>query len=307
MKNVDENKKLILETMIFFSLNKRLVTKEEIYQYQIKSKISFSELELVLAKIPNIIFKKGLYGFDWEFEKLFELRQHKIRESIKRFRKVRKYAKLIINIPFIKGAFLAGSTAFSTGNANSQSDIDVFIVTEKNRIWFARFLIMIITKIFRIGRRGDFDENLFCLNHFVVENYLQRSNYDIYASEIYIDFLPIGKNSKKILSEFWKKNNWIRDFYPNLQPRSNQIFSYIKTSKWKFYFEKIINLFGGDFINVFLKKVQILKINKSFRRENFFGRITFNDNELEFHPNSTDFRLEKQIKEFRQKYKLNTI
>jgi len=92
-----------------------------------------------------------------------------------------------------------------------------------------------------------------------------------------------------------------------LQPRSNQIFSYIKTSKWKFYFEKIINLFGGDFINAFLKKVQILKINKSFRRENFFGRITFNDNELEFHPNSTDFRLEKQIKEFRQKYKLNTI
>lgn len=307
MKNLDSNQNLILDTMIFFSLNKRLVTKEEIYQYQIKSKISFDELELLLVKIPKIIFKKGLYGFDWEFDKLFKLRQNKIRESIKRFRKVRKYAKLLINIPFIKGAFLAGSTAFSTGNANSQSDIDVFIVTEKNRIWFARFSVMIITKIFRIGRRGDFDENLFCLNHFVTENYLQRFNYDLYASEIYIDFLPIGKNSQIILNEFWKNNQWIRDFYPNLNPRSNQIFRNVKTSKLKLWLEKLINLFGGNLINNFLKNIQILKINQSFKREELIGRITFNDNELEFHPNSTDFRLENQIQEFRRKYNFNIL
>ena len=306
-KNLDKYINSLLDTMIFFSLNKRLVTLEEIYQYQIKSKIKLENLEKILNKLPNIVFRKGLYGFDWEFEKLFYIRQNKVRESIKRFRKVRKYAKLIINIPFVRGAFLAGSTAFSTGNANSQSDIDVFIVTEKNRIWFTRFLLMVITKIFRIGRRGDFDENLFCLNHFVTKNYLHRKNYDLYASEIYIDFLPIGRDSQNILSKFWEKNEWIREFYPNLAPRKNKIFQDIRSSKSKFLLEKIINLLGGNLINSLLKNIQILKINKSFEREKLIGRITFNDNELEFHPNSFDFRLENQIQEFRQEHKLSNL
>ena len=96
----------LLYTLAYANSQRRLFTIEEIYRYQIGSNYSLSELDLEISKIPQIRVENGLYGLDIDFDYLLNLRQEKGRESIRRYRRIIKYARLLISIPYIKGIFL---------------------------------------------------------------------------------------------------------------------------------------------------------------------------------------------------------
>ena len=100
----------LLYTLAYAYSQKRLLTLEEIHRYQIGSNYNLSEISSEIAKIPQIRTYQGLYGIEEGFEQLLALRQEKGRESIRRYRRVLKYARLLISIPYIKGIFLAGSS-----------------------------------------------------------------------------------------------------------------------------------------------------------------------------------------------------
>ena len=51
----------------------------------------------------------------------------------------KKVSNLLIRFPFVKGIAISGS--LSKNFADEDSDIDLFIVTAKNRLWIARTLM----------------------------------------------------------------------------------------------------------------------------------------------------------------------
>ncbi|MEX0597590.1 MAG: hypothetical protein WD512_13950, partial [Candidatus Paceibacterota bacterium] len=102
----------LIKTLAYAYSQKRLLTIEEIYRYQIGTNYSLSELIVEISKISQIRSENGLYGLHIDFEELLNLRQEKGRESIRRYRRVMQYTKLLISIPYIKGIFLAGSSSF---------------------------------------------------------------------------------------------------------------------------------------------------------------------------------------------------
>ncbi|MGA1046495.1 MAG: hypothetical protein ACO3UU_00645 [Minisyncoccia bacterium] len=283
----------LLYTLAYANSQRRLFTIEEIYRYQIGSNYSLSELVLELSKVPHIRVENGLYGLDIDFEYLLNLRQEKGRESIRRYRRIIKYARLLISIPYIKGIFLAGSSSFSTGNAKQSSDIDIFIVTDPNRMWFARFELTIITQLLGIRRAGDLEENRFCLNHYITANNLERLDHTLYAAQLYSDYIAIGAESQDLLQKFWQVNSWRQDYFVQTIPREYPVLSQLRSYPIKNWIETFLNHFSIDFWNYLAKLIQRKKIKSNSIQSNPHNRIQIDDTELEFHPEPNSMKADK--------------
>ena len=285
----------LLPTVAFFSANGRLASKEELYHYQVQTSISFSDIHAQACAIPGVIFRYGVYGFEEEFSDLWRRRQEVIRESSKRYQKAQRWGKVLISIPFIRGVFLAGSLTLSTGNAKETSDIDIFIVTKSKRIWLARFLLTVVTHIFRIRRRGEYDVNLFCLNHYVTEDNLFRDDHDLYAAHLYGSFISVGRESQQTLETFWQENLWIKDFFPQLFVRKVP-FLQLDCFPGKYLVEMFLEATGlARLSNYLLGHWQRRKILSNPLSQAVQARIKAKDDELEFHPVPNTYRLQREM------------
>ncbi len=197
----ETERQTIIETMLYFSAQKRLATVEELYRYQVRGRIPRDRISSIIGTIPEIRFERGLYGFADEFKQLQTLRQEKQRETLRRLRKIQRYGRVLISLPYVRAIFVAGSLSFSTGNAKKSSDIDVFVVLAPHRIWLGRLYLTLVTHVLGIRRRGEYDENLFCLNHYVTSDNLSRYDHDIYSAELYSDYIAIGSSSQEVRIE----------------------------------------------------------------------------------------------------------
>lgn len=290
----------LLQTFAYANAQRRLLTLEEVYRYQIKTQYTLSEIASEIAKIPQITTKQGLYGLTLDFEELLALRQEKGRESIRRYRRVKHFGRLLISIPYIRGLFLAGSSSFSTGNAKKESDIDVFIVTKAHRMWLTRLLITSITHILGIRRAGVIEENRFCLNHYITDNALTRPDHTLYSAQLYSDYIAIGEESQEILQAFWKDNTWRQELYPQAIPREYPDMSMIQPYRIKYFIEYIWNHASVDIWNSLAKWIQVQKIKSNVIQSNATNRIQVSDKELEFHPEPNSDKIEQSIKQIIQ-------
>jgi predicted nucleotidyltransferase len=270
------------------------MTKEELYRYQFQTSIPLSEIHQSALAVPGIKYQNGFYGFASEFQELWTLRQIKDRESLRRYRKIQRYGKLLISCPFVRGVFVAGSLTFASGNANQNSDIDVFVVSADQKIWIARLFITMITQIFGIRRRGDYDENLFCLNHYVTESNLYRDDQDMYSALLYSDYLAIGRESQQTLSKFWEVNAWRKKFFPQAITREHINLVSIKTCFFKKTLEQFMQRTGlAWLLNRFSQSIQESKIKSNQLTQVAGARIKATDQELEFHPYPNTYKVQK--------------
>lgn len=291
----------LIKTLAYAYSQKRVLSIEEIYRYQINTHYSIRELEVELAKLPQIRLQNGIYGIEQDFDELLALRQEKGRESIRRYRRVIKYARLLISIPYIKAIFLAGSSSFSTGNAKKSSDIDIFIVTDPNRMWFARFWLTILTQALGIRRAGELEENRFCLNHYITANNLERLDHTIYAAQLYSDYIAIGTDSQLLLQKFWQANPWRKKFIPQANSREYPIFSRLQPYSIKYLLEGFFNHFSIDFWDRLAKFIQRQKIKSNSVQSNSHNRIQVDDQELEFHPEPNSTKADNIMKQVLKK------
>ncbi len=283
----------LLQTFAYAASQKRLLTLEEIYRYQINIQYTLQELPSQIAKIPQIKTQYGLYGLIDSFDELLILRQEKGRESIRRYRRISQYGRLLISIPYIRGIFLAGSSSFSTGNTKKRSDIDIFIITKNQHLWIARFLITSITQILGIRRSGEMEENRFCLNHYITENNLKRSDHNIYSAQLYADYIAIGANSQQLLDKFWQDNMWTRELFPQAKARQYPIFNHLQSYTIKTWLENILTKFSIHIWNRVARWGQMQKIKSNSIQSNNNNRIQVSDTELEFHPEPNSIKVEQ--------------
>jgi len=290
----------LLQTFAYATSQKRLLTLEEIYRYQIGTQYTLQELPSQIAKISQIKTQYGLYGLIPNFDILLALRQEKGRESIRRYRRISRYGRLLISIPYIRGIFLAGSSSFSTGNTKQSSDIDIFIITKNKHLWIARFLITSITQILGIRRSGEMEENRFCLNHYITENNLKRFDHNIYSAQLYADYIAIGANSQQLLDKFWQDNMWTRELFPQAKARQYPIFNHFQSYTIKTWLENILTKFSIHIWNRVARWGQMQKIKSNSIQSNNNNRIQVNDTELEFHPEPNSIKVEQTMKQILQ-------
>jgi len=116
-------------------------------------------------------------------------------------------------VPFVQTVAVTGSVAY--GSAGKWDDVDLFILTERKRLWLSAFLMLIQIRLYKILRLRPAHLLPFCLSYihdeegFSAESRRNRTN-PLFAREL-LKAKPIAgpKRYRRILEE----NRWVSEFY----------------------------------------------------------------------------------------------
>ena len=196
-------------------------------------------------------------------------------------------------IPFVDFVLAAGSLAI--GDIKEDSDFDVIVGCRQGRIFTARFSCWFVFSLFGwYAKHPNKTKDKFCFNHFVTPaSYRLSPPYNEYWKKLYQSLVPVYGVDLEIQSFFDANSDWagpVRN-RARAQARSEGPFGRAVSNGMGW-------LLSGKFGNVpeaILKKIQIRKIEKSPKiTKTYNPRIIYNDNELEFHPNTK--RIEELLK-----------
>ena len=198
----------IIRALAYYDIFSYPLTAEEIYYNLSSNHTNLAEInkELVLLTEKQIIFRKGNYFQLKDDNEHVNRRNSGNQLAVKRLRTARKVTWLISRFPFIRGILLSGS--ISKGFMEQDSDIDYFVITHPNRVWFSRLMLMLFKKVFLLNSR-----KIFCINYFVDSENLEIEEKNIFTATEIVTLLPTF--GKDIYEEFYEKNYWIREYYPN--------------------------------------------------------------------------------------------
>jgi predicted nucleotidyltransferase len=121
---------------------------------------------------------------------------------------------LLKTIPWIKLLGVTGSVA--AYNADKRSDIDIFIITSKNRLWLTRGFTALLLKIVNAYVRVDAEPGKICPNLFIDESYLTwpPEKRNVYTAHEICMLQPIFQRDDAYF-RFLKANDWVKKYFPN--------------------------------------------------------------------------------------------
>jgi hypothetical protein len=140
-------KKALIKTMIFFDFFDIPLTKEEACDFVLYKKLTLDELQDFIDHEKFIVESDNHIHFR-NRPLTLKVRKDKEIRAQKLIRKAKRYVKWMQLLPFIRTVALCNSLSFYS--AEKDSDIDLFIITEKNRLFIARFYSLIFTQILGI-------------------------------------------------------------------------------------------------------------------------------------------------------------
>ena len=272
--------KSIYKTLAFYDAQDFPLTLLEIDDYLVKEAgleaSALSAIKKVLtAELADVVAcKNGLYFLAGR-EELTEKRRNNYRTSLKRFIKIRRYLKPLRHFPYIRAVAISGSQAL--GNGSQASDIDLFIITSRDRIWLARTIVSFYFHLLGERRHGRYIANRFCLNHYLVEGVPIDQDQNLYTALEYANLLPIL--GEKFWRNFWAMNGWIRELLDNPVFQKHNLFPAFASSRWKKLFERVLDFTLASGLNRLLGWYQKQRIKR-------LEHILVSDQELSFHPGS---------------------
>jgi hypothetical protein len=266
------DRQAVLKTLKYSDLFDCPQTEAEISKFLIK-KIEKKELKKILSSSPEISFNSGYYSLKGR-EKTIELRKKREQESLLKIEKAKKIVSLLSKIPTIMLLGISGSVAVR--NAKKDDDIDLFIVTYKNTLWITRFLMIVLLKFLRVYRsRGEKDiKDKFCLNMFSTEETMvfKEDKRNLFTAREVSQLVPIFQRENSY-SNFIEKNNWIKEYLPN-------VLSFLKKENGKLVNNKKFMLSNRilSILEIPARSAQIKRIKRRMTKE------TVSYNFVAFHP-----------------------
>lgn len=285
----------IFNTLAYFDLSDYPLTKEELFSFLWQPPaISYPDFLNDIAGL-NLDSKFGFYFLPGR-EKIVEERRRKLLISEQKLKIAGRAIKIIKAIPFLRAVFVCNTAG--SGQANEDSDIDFFIVTEKNRIWITRFFVTLLLELFHLRRVGKRIKNKICLSFYVTTENLDLAKWRVADDDIHFAYwlnqmLPVFDPDNYYL-KFLEANSWTKTYLPNLD--ANQAASYLSRipestlgKGWKKAWEKMWEGSYGDMVNNQAKQIQLSKMKfsgKPIDRGEDKG-VVINDGVLKFHEKDT--------------------
>ena len=287
----------IIRTLAYYDIFSYPLTAEEIYQNLSNNHTSLEEIRQELENLTSnkLIFHKENFFQLKDDDNYIQRRIKGNQLADKRLKTARKISGFISRFPFIRGILLSGS--ISKGFMEEDSDIDYFVITHPNRVWFSRLMLMLFKKLFLLNSKKNF-----CINYFVDSENLEIEEKNIFTATEIVTLLPtFGTN---IYNEFYEKNFWVRQFYPNFPKRETIKILDRKNGIVKTFLEKILGRKLGDKLDDFsmslLNKFYKTKYKK-FDQEDFKLAFKSSKKESKHHPK---FFQKRVLVEFETKIKL---
>ncbi len=262
--NSEYLKKHIVSTLGYFGLFKYPLSPVEIHRF-LRLKCDLNSVNSLLIELSGnkevFLSDEGFYTIEncpeWSVDRI---RGNRSAEQI--LRGSYRFIKVVKSFPFVRSIAISGS--LSKYYAGKDADIDYFIIAEKDRLWIARTLLHLFKKLSFITGH----QHYYCMNYFIDESALEIDQKNIYSAIETVTLIPVY--NKELISELKKVNTWVSDFLPN-EPYKEDLRFVIKNGKEriKTMFEKMINLTGGNKLNIMLMKATDRKWRKKWKRKSY--------------------------------------
>ncbi|MBI2594036.1 hypothetical protein HYW44_05345 [Candidatus Daviesbacteria bacterium] len=162
------------------------------------------------------IMNKGDYFFLTGKKGLVKERVRREKVSKRHYQTAKLISLLFKVIPWVKLVGVSGSLAMM--GSREQDDIDIFIVTGKNRIWITRLFLIILTSLTGIRRKRR--EKILsaagkvCINLILEEDNLAQRKKNIYLAHEVLQMHVLWQK-EDLYSKFLHDNEWVFRYLPN--------------------------------------------------------------------------------------------
>jgi len=281
----------IHNTLAYFAYNQYPLSIFELFKWQYKPErvYGYEEIKQCL-KTSDWLAKRignfeGMYGIgtDGEVESQVANRKRRFLDSVRKQRKVCKVAQYLSRLSSVKAIGICNSLSYHF--TREKSDIDIFVITKKDRVWTARFFCVVPMLLLR-QRPGETKRDPVDLSFFVSQDELNLAGIKIDEYDPYLAFwiknlIPVF-GSKNIWDDFFAKNAWTNEYLPNAHRPYRAFHSRCDEKSLRF------PCFIPESI---LRFVQILKMPYRMKAMANQGTcVVINDKMLKFH--TTDRRAE---------------
>ncbi|MCI0705889.1 MAG: hypothetical protein L0Y80_00205 [Ignavibacteriae bacterium] len=199
----------VLRVLSYFDIFQHPLTAVEIYTFLPSNSTSPGAVEQACHTAPLTDYIKYEDGYFF----LTENNQQSVRERLAKEERARRHwaiaslmTSLIKYFPFVRGVFVSGELA--KGVASEQGDVDFVIVTENDRLWICRTLLIAFKKLALLNRK-----KYFCINHLMTEQNFVVSEQSMYTAIELVTLKPLLNPG--LLASYQRRNNWTEQFLPN--------------------------------------------------------------------------------------------
>lgn len=231
-------KRAILATLAYADVFDYSLTEKEIriwlisvysLESSVYSKKNISKALLHLLATGRSGLNAGYYFLNGR-EKIANLRQQREKWSREKLKKAERVAEFLKIVPWVKMVGVTGSLALL--NSDKNDDIDILIVSEKNRLWLTRLLVTLLVELLGERRRPPkidsslltnyrtcdnlSTRNKICLNMFLDEDHLMvpKKEQDLYSAHEVAQMRPLW-DKDNTYQKFLAANQWVKNYLPN--------------------------------------------------------------------------------------------
>ena len=192
--------KAIHKTLVYADIFDYPLTRSELHRFLISTKPT------KLSNLPN---KPYFYLSSRNY--LVTLRRSRHHFSQLKYQKLNRHLWLFKLIPWIK--LVAVSGALAMNNSTATDDIDLLVVTSKNRLWLTRALIYFFPSRRRFNQS---ESNSFCFNLWLDSSSLAlpKLSRNLYTAHELAQLKPI-LNKNQTYQKLINANLWLKTFLPN--------------------------------------------------------------------------------------------
>jgi predicted nucleotidyltransferase len=244
-----------LKPILYFSIFKYPLTKEEIFEFSDCASIFELEQELTVLLKKEIVFKIHDYYSITNNPELITRRTKGNTMAKEILPKAKKVAKFIGKFPYVESVSLSG--ALAKGYYDEDGDFDFFIITKPNRLWVARTLLIFYKKIFLLNSK-----KYFCVNYFITSSQLQIVEKNRFTASEIVTLIPVS--GKDTFTAFLKENTWVKTYLPNKKSINTSSIIEVNKNLGSKSMQLILNNNIGSSIYRLFQKITLKKWSAKF-------------------------------------------
>ncbi|MFA5967316.1 MAG: hypothetical protein WC805_02270 [Patescibacteria group bacterium] len=283
MKVSQAIKKSVLVPIIFFSWFRFPLTLSELKRYAWQREIDEIELKAAINELPKISRVGELV---WQGDLSIGERLERIALADRLWDKVNNWRWLFGYMPFLAQVYVTNTLAYN--NAHANSDIDLLVVAQPERLWTTRACLLVMMNLFKLRVRspqrwGKFSPEFFLSTRSLNINKLAIEK-DYYLTYWLADLVPIWPDGEH--RSLRQANQWVKSVLPGAwrNPKLRRL-KYLKPSVLRRLIEKILSGKWGDQFEEWAYTKQRRIIDKNIRRLGTNPSVLYNRDIIKLHFN----------------------
>ena len=201
-------KRACVETVAYADVFDCALTAPELHRYLVGVEADRAAVLTAIASSRvdgRFLRRSGAYVTLAGREQTVERRRGCAEHGARLWPQAARYGALLARFPFVRLVAISG--ALAVDNAGMNGDIDFFIVTEPDRLWLCRGLV--IGAVRWAARQGV----TLCPNYLLSERALALDPPSLYAAHEITQMVPVGHTAT--YRRFRRVNRWTDHFLPN--------------------------------------------------------------------------------------------